>query len=107
MSAAERDLTHDPRTDAGLDHVAKLARLELDPSQRDAVRVHMERVLGWVEALEQVDVEGVSANLHDEPWPSERLRPDEVRPSLPREAALRNAPKANEVGFVLPRVVSE
>lgn len=105
--SAERDLTHDPRTDAGLAHVAKLARLELDPSQREGLRDHMERVLDWVAALEQVDVEGVSANLHDAPWPSERLRPDEVRPSLPREAALRNAPRSDEVGFVLPRVVSE
>ena len=107
MSSAERDLTHDPRTDAGLDHVARLARLELEPGQHEAIRAHMERVLGWVEALEQVDVEGVSANLHDEPWPSERLRADEVQPSLPREAALRNAPRADELGFVLPRVVSE
>jgi aspartyl-tRNA(Asn)/glutamyl-tRNA(Gln) amidotransferase subunit C len=99
--------THDPRTEEGLEHVARLARLALDPSEREALREHMGKVLGWVEALSAIDTAGVDPSLHASPLASSALRLDVTAPSLPREIALQNAPLSDGLGFVVPRVVSE
>ncbi|MGE0711547.1 MAG: Asp-tRNA(Asn)/Glu-tRNA(Gln) amidotransferase subunit GatC [Planctomycetota bacterium] len=98
---------HDPRTARGLEHVARLARLDLAPDEREALQGHMARVLEWVEALGAIDTAGVDPSLHDELWASAALRPDAVEDSLPRADALRNAPAEDGLGFVVPRVVSE
>lgn len=97
----------DPRTDAGLDHVARLARLTLQADEREGVRAHMVKVLDWFGALSAIDTEGVSAAQSDRPVGAEGLRADAARPSLERDAALANAPARDERGFVVPQVVSE
>lgn len=94
----------DPTTPAGAAHVARLARLELPPAELAAAAEHFRRMLEYVAELDALDLEGVEP---DEPPPAAALRPDEVRPSLPVDAALANAPRRGPEGFLVPAVLAE
>src|ERR1035437_9506041 len=71
--------------------VAKLARLKI--SQTDAARyaTQLTAILGYVAQLKAVDVTGVEPMAHPLPLKNV-LREDVVKPSLPVEAVLANAP---------------
>jgi len=62
-------------------------------------------MLDWVATLQQVDTREVDPTDADTLCAA--LRDDQVMPSLPREAALANAPRRTPEGFEVPRVVSE
>ena len=84
--------------------IAHLARLELGEEEVSRFTGQLENILEYVESLNEVDVEGV------EPFISAAeagnvLREDEVRESLPREAALSNAPRQSGGFFQVPAVV--
>ena len=87
-----------------IDHIALLARLELTGEERERAGVELSQILGYFEALSQLDTEGVVPMAHVVPLVNV-LRPDVVRPSLPREAVLQNAPEAADGMFQVPRVV--
>ncbi len=91
------------------DEVRRIARLaHLPVSADDVVRFTRELgdILAYMKQLEEVDVEGVPPTAHME---IERiaLRPDEIEPSLPREVALREAPRVAMEGFAVPAFVDE
>lgn len=98
---------HDPRTPAGVAHLARLSRLHLEPAEAEAMVEHLTKVLAWVEQLDAVDTAGVSPSLHDELLTPSRA--DAPQPSLSREAALGNAParSADGAGFAVPAVLAE
>lgn len=86
--------------------VAHLARIELAEEEVEQLAGQLSAVLAWAGALERVDVSGVEPTAHAIPV-TNVLRPDRVRPSLPREAALQNAPDT-ESGYIrVPRIVGE
>lgn len=64
----------------------------------------MRSILSYVEKLKEVDVTGVEPMAHAVPL-TNVTRPDEVRPSLSNEAALRNAPARANGLFVVPKIV--
>ena len=96
-----------PLNPAALAGLANLARLELGAGELAALGTHLERILGWVAELEQIDTEGVDPSQHDSPLGLDALRLDVAKPSLDRDQALRNAPARDPRGFLVPRVVSE
>jgi aspartyl-tRNA(Asn)/glutamyl-tRNA(Gln) amidotransferase subunit C len=57
-----------------------------------------------VEKISSVDVEGVPPTMHGREIVN-ALREDEVRPSMPREGALSNAPARTGDEFMLPKIV--
>ena len=61
-------------------------------------------ILRYAAKLDEVDIAGVAPAAHTLDA-ANALRDDEVRPSLPREAALRNAPEQNGAAFVVPKVI--
>ncbi len=73
-------------------HVARLARLRLSDEELEQMREQLSEILDAVNALQEVDVEGVppTAQVTDV---VNVVRPDEVRPSLPVEEALADAPR--------------
>lgn len=87
-----------------LDYVANLARLALTPEEKAQFAGQLGDILHYVEKLKQVDVAGVEPMAHASPvfnvW-----EPDEPRPGLPVEAALRNAPARRQNMIVVPKVV--
>jgi aspartyl-tRNA(Asn)/glutamyl-tRNA(Gln) amidotransferase subunit C len=84
-------------------YVADLARLRLTPEEIATFEKQISDVLGYVNHLGAVDVSNVS--LLGEADLKNRLRADEVRPSLPVAEALANAPAQDNNLFVVPRII--
>lgn len=87
-----------------VEHVANLARLTFDPREIEAFTNQLNDILNFVGKLEAVDTSGIE--------PTTRaiellnvFREDEIRPSLPVEDAMSNAPRADEGAFVVPRII--
>lgn len=93
-------------SDAEVRHVAMLARLELTDDQVETLRGELNSILGHIDTIQRLDLEGVEPMTHPVPVVNE-VRDDVVRACLPREAALRNAPEAESGAFVIPRIVGE
>ncbi len=84
-------------------YVADLARLRLSPEEIATFQKQLGDVLGYVSQLQQVDVSHVS--LLGEADLKNRLRADEIHPSLTPTEALANAPKQDNNLFVVPKMV--
>jgi aspartyl-tRNA(Asn)/glutamyl-tRNA(Gln) amidotransferase subunit C len=82
-------------------HVAKLARLKLTDEEVERMSDELSSILEHVERINELDLEGVEPTSHVVDVENV-LRPDEPRPSLPRERALANAPDATDDGFRVP-----
>lgn len=85
-------------------YVAHLARLSLSPAEEQKIGAQLGNILGYIEKLKQVDVTGVEPTAHAFPLVNV-TRPDEVRPSISNEDALRNAPAQVNGLFIVPKVV--
>ena len=85
-------------------YVAHLARLALTPEEEQKFGTQLGSVLEYIEKLKEVDVSGVEPTAHAFPLVNV-TRPDEVRPSLTQEEALRNAPAHANGLFLVPKIV--
>ena len=85
-------------------YVAHLARLALTPEEEKQIGAQLGNILGYIEKLREVDVSGVEPTAHAVPMVNV-MRPDETRPSLSHEDALRNAPKKSGGLFIVPKIV--
>ncbi|MEO0469744.1 MAG: Asp-tRNA(Asn)/Glu-tRNA(Gln) amidotransferase subunit GatC [Bacteroidota bacterium] len=91
-------------TDELLDHICRLAKLELPAEQRASIRADFENMLSFVSKLQEVDTEGVAPLIHmtDE---VNHLRVDEGSNQLSQAEVLQNAPDRNDDFFKVPKVV--
>src|SRR5262245_29237450 len=119
----EGDLPTPPPPAITAEEVRRIAHLaHLDVSDEEVARLTRElgQILAYVKQLDEVDLEGVPPTAHaalenpftmggDPPNPPLRLalRPDEPETSLPREVALREAPRVAMEGFAVPAFVDE
>jgi aspartyl-tRNA(Asn)/glutamyl-tRNA(Gln) amidotransferase subunit C len=90
--------------DIDVKYVAHLARLQLSPQEEQKFGAQLADVLGYIEKLKEVDVTGVEPTAHAFPLVNV-ARPDEVRPSMSHEDALRNAPAQANGLFMVPKIV--
>lgn len=86
-------------------HIARLARLRLDPAEVERYAAQLGSILGHFEALAAVNTEGVEPTANPLPLRNV-MREDATRPSLPREEALANAPQVED-GHLRVRAVLE
>lgn len=87
-------------------HVAGLARLALTEDEVAALAPQLSAILDHVKQVGEVAADEVPASTH--PFPLHNvLRPDERRPSLPREDVLAGAPQVEQDRFAVPRIVAE
>ena len=91
-------------TDIDVKYVAHLARLHLTADEEQKFGAQLGQILGYIEKLNELDVTGVEPTAHAVPLVNV-TRPDVVRPSLPNEDALRNAPLKSNGLFVVPKIV--
>ena len=91
-------------TVAELEHVARLARLQISSEEKENLTEQMNRILLYMEKLNELDTGGVDPTSHVVDLLN-AFRDDAVKESLPREQILENAPEANEAEFVVPRVI--
>ncbi|MGN6422516.1 MAG: Asp-tRNA(Asn)/Glu-tRNA(Gln) amidotransferase subunit GatC [Asticcacaulis sp.] len=84
--------------------VASLARLRESDERLEALAGELNSILGWIEQLSEVDVEGVEplTTAIDMPTP---LRDDVVTDGGIVEQIVANAPKSVDGFFVVPKVV--
>lgn len=87
-----------------VEYVAHLARLRLTPDEEQLFAAQLGQVLSYMEQLNTVDVSGVEPTAHAVPR-ANVTRPDQMRPSLPHEDAMRNAPAQANGLFVVPKIV--
>ena len=97
----------EPQNGVSIDDVtkiARLARLHVEDGQRAAIAEDLNGILGWIEQLQEVDVEGVApmTSAVDMRAP---MRSDDVTAGGIRDKVLANAPKAEDGFFVVPRSV--
>jgi aspartyl-tRNA(Asn)/glutamyl-tRNA(Gln) amidotransferase subunit C len=94
MASAEIDIKY----------VAHLARLYLTPNEEKKFGAQLSNILGYIEKLKELDIANVEPTAHATPMVN-IMRRDEIRPSLPHDDALRNAPaKANGL-FIVPKII--
>lgn len=86
--------------------VAEMARLALSEEEIELFREQLGSILEYAEVLNELDTEGVEPTAHAA-HVKNVLRDDQVRPSLPKEAVLANAPEAQEGYFRVPRIMEE
>jgi aspartyl-tRNA(Asn)/glutamyl-tRNA(Gln) amidotransferase subunit C len=82
-------------------HVARLARLQLSEEEVDRMAGEMSTILGHVETMSELDLEGVEPTSHVVELQNV-LREDVPRECLPRERALEQAPDVADGGFRVP-----
>jgi len=88
---------------ADVKKVAILARLELSPGDLARMADQLNKILGYVDQLNEVDTEGLEPLAHPLPL-SNVFRDDIPTPSLPVDAALQNAPNRLADFFGVPAV---
>jgi len=84
--------------------VAKLARIKVEPEALGALAQDFNGILGFIEQLNEVDIEGVEPMTSVTPQKLKR-RADAVTDGDQQDAVLRNAPDAREGFFAVPKVV--
>jgi aspartyl-tRNA(Asn)/glutamyl-tRNA(Gln) amidotransferase subunit C len=91
---------------AAVDHVARLARLDLSEDERERMRVELSNILEHAEKIQSLDLDDVEPTSHAIPLRNV-MRPDEVRPSLSQSEALAGAPEAEGGRFKVPCILEE
>ncbi len=92
--------------DSAVQKVASLARLHLEPEERETVREDLVRVLAHVQSLASVDVEEVEP-LNNPHELSNALRQDTISSPLPTEEVLNLAPATHDAWIAVPKVLGE
>lgn len=87
-------------------HVARLARLELSEAELERMRVEMDAILAYMDKLRSLDTSGVEPTSHAVPLRNV-MREDEPRPSTSRDDMLANAPDRAGDFFRVPRIIEE
>jgi aspartyl-tRNA(Asn)/glutamyl-tRNA(Gln) amidotransferase subunit C len=92
--------------DAMIEKLAHLSRLQFNDSEKEEIKHDLQRMIAFVEKLNELDLEGVEPLLHmsDE---VNVLREDEIKGSISREEALKNAPAHDEQFFKVPKVIKK
>jgi len=90
--------------DALVDKLAHLARLKFDAAEKEEIKKDLQKMIAFVEKLNELDTTGVEPLLHmsDE---INVLREDEVKDSISREEALKTAPLHDKQFFKVPKVI--
>jgi aspartyl-tRNA(Asn)/glutamyl-tRNA(Gln) amidotransferase subunit C len=89
-----------------VEKVSLLARLRLTSEELDRMTVQMGQIVAYVESLAELDTESVEPMAHALDV-ANVFAGDELRPSLPREEALANAPHHDREFYLVPAVLGE
>jgi aspartyl-tRNA(Asn)/glutamyl-tRNA(Gln) amidotransferase subunit C len=87
-----------------LDKIAHLSRLEFDEKDAKKMMADMTNIVNWVDKLNEVDTTGVEP-LTTMSHEINVMREDELKPHLPHDLALKNAPKKDADFFRVPKVI--
>lgn len=91
---------------AAVDHIARLARLDLSAEERTKMEAELGTILAYAEEIQALDLEDVEPTSHSVPIRNV-MRPDDVKESLTQDEALSNAPAAEDGRFRVPRIIED
>ena len=92
--------------DALVDKLAHLSRLEFNDIDKQEIKTDLQRMIAFVEKLNELDLTGVEPLLHRSDKVNV-LREDEIKGSVDRESALKNAPLHDDKFFKVPKVIKK
>ncbi len=89
-----------------VDKIAALAKLEFNGAEKEEIAQDMNKMLDFVDKLQEVDTENVKPLIHitDE---INVLRADVAKIEITQKEALKNAPKKDSTYFKIPKVISQ
>ncbi len=92
--------------DAMVTKLAHLARLEYNGAEKEEIKQDLQRMIAFVEKLNELDLDGVEPLLHmsDE---TNVLREDVIKGSVSRQDAMLNAPETDGLFFKVPKVIKK
>ncbi|NLE76575.1 MAG: Asp-tRNA(Asn)/Glu-tRNA(Gln) amidotransferase subunit GatC [Chloroflexi bacterium] len=91
---------------AEVEHLAELAKLGLAPEEKATLQHQLSAILAYADKLQELDTATIPPTATVLPVQSV-LRPDDPRPSTPREEILRQAPQAEEGCFRVWTILEE
>jgi aspartyl-tRNA(Asn)/glutamyl-tRNA(Gln) amidotransferase subunit C len=94
-------------TDKDVAYVADLANLELTDQERLRMARDLNSILDYIDRLNELDTENVPPMAQTVLQALDVTREDALRPSLPHEAALANAPDSDGDFFKVPKVIEK
>lgn len=87
-------------------HLANLSRLHFSEEEKKEIREDLQRMISFVDKLNEVDTAGLEPVLHMSEEVN-RLRADEVAGSVTAEEALKNAGATQGHYFTVPKVIKK
>ena len=92
--------------DALIEKLAHLSRLELKEAEKEEMKIELEKMIGFIDKLNELDTTGVEPLLHM----SENVdifRDDEVSGQISKEDVFKNAPLHDGDFFKVPKVIKK
>lgn len=93
-------------TDALVEKLAHLSRLEFNDADKEEIKNDLQRMISFVEKLDGLDLSDTEPLLHMSSNINV-LREDEVKGTITREEALMNAPAHDNKFFKVPKVIKK
>lgn len=87
-----------------VEHVAKLARLNLTEEEKEHFTNDMEAIISFADQINELDIKDVKPTDHVIPI-NNVFRDDVIKPSMDREQLLKNAPSQENGCFSVPKIV--
>ena len=87
-----------------VDYISQLSRLSLPEEEKEAMTAQLERIVDYMDVLNQLDTADIEPMSHVFPVKNV-LREDVVEPSFDRSDLLANAPIPDEEAFLVPKTV--
>ena len=92
--------------DVLIDKLANLAKLKFDPQEKNAVKNDLEKMIGFIKKMDQLDTSGVEPLLHMSPNVNV-LREDVIQGSISNAEVLKNASVSASPYFIVPKVIKK
>lgn len=93
-------------TDELVDKLAQLAKLEFKDEKKEQIKGDFQKMLNFVEKLNELDTEGVEPLIHMSDTVNE-FRDDTLEHTISHEDALKNAPEKDSDYFKVPKVLKK
>lgn len=87
-----------------IEHVALLARLRLSDNEKNLFSAQVGSIINYIDTLNELDTADIEPTAHVFAM-SNVFREDELKPSLPREEALLNAPGSSREFYQVPKII--
>ena len=93
-------------TNEMVEKIAHLARLRIPEAEKETVKNELQQMIEFVDKLNELDTTGIEPLMHMSNKIN-AVREDEVKGSIPRVDALKNATVSDGVFFKVPKVIKK